>query len=253
MRVPRPVLVRLRVSGGWSRSSPRPWGVAVTGATTDRSPPRPPRELGPGAYGGAGWGCLRVCRPVGAGRAVPRAPGECSHPHHDGPIPTSRTTTDRSHLAHHGGPVAAPRATMGRWPRTAARGRGGGCPPAAAGVRYRALFKGPSRRTEDGYPPPRPRPTHRTAGATPAPTEAETGRRRHPGARGTAHNARPHRTRSHPPPPNPQPPAPTEPAATRPHRPAATHPHRPAATHPHRPAATRPHRRSPPSHRRRPP
>src|SRR5690349_19568706 len=89
------------------------------------------------------------CGSVVAGRAVPRAPEWVK----------SRT----------------PR--RNRWPGTARRGRGGGCPPAAAGVRYRALLKQPSRRTEDGYPPPRPRPTDPPIQGrgelrkTPAPTE----------------------------------------------------------------------------------
>ncbi|WP_217211717.1 phosphatase PAP2 family protein [Streptomyces sp. AC550_RSS872] len=42
---------------------------------------------------------------------------------------------------------------------TAARGRAGGCPPAAAGVNAEPFSAEPSRPTEDGHPPARPRPT----------------------------------------------------------------------------------------------
>lgn len=42
---------------------------------------------------------------------------------------------------------------------TASRGRTGGCPPAAAGVRQRHRTNRQHRPTEDGYPPVRPRPT----------------------------------------------------------------------------------------------
>src|SRR6476469_9611427 len=106
MGVPRWVLVRLRAGGGWSRGQLR-W-----------------------AWAGRLWGCRVLsyggCGPVGAGRAVPRAPGELQSPapqrtdahspHHDGPSTTSRTTTDRSphraprtvgRTARHGGPQAA--------------------------------------------------------------------------------------------------------------------------------------------------
>src|SRR3954463_5078759 len=107
---PRDVVGRPRAGGGWSRSSPRPWGVAVPCATTDRSSPPAPR---------------RTVR----------------------------------HLARPDGPVAVPRATTDGWPRTAHRGRGGGCPPAAAGVRHRAHLKATATagpRTDTPHPGPDP-------------------------------------------------------------------------------------------------
>ncbi|RDS66912.1 hypothetical protein DWC19_02135 [Streptomyces sp. M7] len=57
-------------------------------------------------------------------------------------------------------------------------GRAGGCPPAAAGVDVRPLTNAPSRRTEDGHPPARPRP-RKTPQAPGAPPRPRTGRRRH--------------------------------------------------------------------------
>ncbi|SDO26244.1 PAP2 superfamily protein [Streptomyces sp. cf386] len=44
-------------------------------------------------------------------------------------------------------------------PPTAGRGRAGECPPAAAGVNAEDASDEPSRPTEDGHPPARPRPT----------------------------------------------------------------------------------------------
>src|SRR4051794_33452927 len=106
-------------------------------------------------------GSVGVYRPVGAGRAVPRAPGECSPLRHNGPILTSRTTTGRS-------PYRAPRGRVGGVRR---RGGGGG------GVRPRRPPPAPAPRSKHHHPPdrgrtpPTPAPTHHTpARATQAPT-----------------------------------------------------------------------------------
>ncbi len=101
----------------------------------------------------------------------------------------------------------------GRTCATASRGRTGGCPPAAAGVRPQHSTSKQNRPTEDGYPPGRPRPTTNET-AQRAPPHTRTGRRRHSVRTPTnrsgrrRHRAPPHtRTgrRRQPPQGNPQP------------------------------------------------
>ncbi|GAA0628884.1 hypothetical protein GCM10010394_70290 [Streptomyces crystallinus] len=65
-------VVRLRVRGGWSRSSPRPWVGA--GCASRSSADRGWLSAQFPAPLGGGWLCLSfVCGPWVAGRAVPRA------------------------------------------------------------------------------------------------------------------------------------------------------------------------------------
>ena len=211
--MPGRVVGRVRAGGGWSRSSPRAAALGLGGA---------PMGV-PGRLSGG-------CGPVGAGRAVPRAPGELQSS--DGPIPTSRTTTDRS-------PHRAPRRAVGRV-RRAGDGVGGVRPQRPASVTEHSS-RNSNRRTEDGYPPPRPRPTHRTRTRYTRPHRSRNGPPQAP--RGAGNCAQ------RPPPPNPQPPAqppeltPTPSAAWR-CPPATAAPPAPRGTPPPDPPRTSDPRRS---------
>src|SRR3954471_7454901 len=141
MGVPGAVVRRVRAGGGWSRSSPRPQGVAVAPATTDRSPHGAPR---------------RTIRPTAR---------------HDGPFAPRRATTDHSphgaprrtvrRTARHYGPLAAYGAKGPGWGVSARSGRRP-LPSTAQGT------EPPDR----GRTPPTPAPTHHTpARATKTPTE----------------------------------------------------------------------------------